>query len=234
MKSISPNHLNCLAGGQRPVFTAADVPSSPLLPPPAINPEAEISSYGPQQGKERLLTGFSKRVVEAFPKCIFSWQMVILGGQILCCSAGIALTVLSGGSAPLLALAGIGLAIAIADVACLIYHHKHNLPMAHDSIGNAVFYIAHCFVNQRKSMDIAKAVSLGGRLALTATVMTHSYWNNTLGIDSHLLEHLSENAYGLMGITRFGMDGMAMLSMQISSPFYRLLAQIMPKQGVRE
>ncbi len=37
--------------------------------------------------------------------------------------------------------AGIGLAIAIADVACLIYHHKHHLPMAHDSIGNAVFIL---------------------------------------------------------------------------------------------
>lgn len=58
-----------------------------------------------------------------------------------------------------LSLAGIGLAIAIADVACLIYHHKHHLPMAHDSIGNAVFYIANCFANQRKSMAIAKAVS---------------------------------------------------------------------------
>ncbi|MDI8993086.1 hypothetical protein MJI20_30130, partial [Salmonella enterica subsp. enterica serovar Anatum] len=42
-------------------------------------------------------------------------------------------------------------------VACLIYHHKHHLPMAHDSIGNAVFYIANCFANQRKSMAIAKA-----------------------------------------------------------------------------
>ncbi|AGS65356.1 hypothetical protein A676_00072 [Salmonella enterica subsp. enterica serovar Enteritidis str. 2010K-0262] len=194
----------------------------------------ESGRIGPQQGKERLLAGLAKRVIECFPKEIFSWQTVILGGQILCCSAGIALTVLSGGGAPLVALAGIGLAIAIADVACLIYHHKHHLPMAHDSIGNAVFYIANCFANQRKSMAIAKAVSLGGRLALTATVMTHSYWSGSLGLQPHLLERLNDITYGLMSFTRFGMDGMAMTGMQVSSPLYRLLAQVTPEQRAPE
>ncbi|EOG2724352.1 pathogenicity island 2 effector protein SseG, partial [Salmonella enterica subsp. enterica serovar Infantis] len=175
MKPVSPN---AQVAGQRPVNAPEESPPCPSLPHPETNMES--GRIGPQQGKERVLAGLAKRVIECFPKEIFSWQTVILGGQILCCSAGIALTVLSGGGAPLVALAGIGLAIAIADVACLIYHHKHHLPMAHDSIGNAVFYIANCFANQRKSMAIAKAVSLGGRLALTATVMTHSYWSGSL------------------------------------------------------
>ncbi|NYL89251.1 pathogenicity island 2 effector protein SseG, partial [Salmonella enterica subsp. enterica serovar Typhimurium] len=68
------------------------------------------------------------------------------------------------------------------------------------------FYIANCFANQRKSMAIAKAVSLGGRLALTATVMTHSYWSGSLGLQPHLLERLNDITYGLMSFTRFGMD----------------------------
>lgn len=136
MKPVSPN---AQVAGQRPVNAPEESPPCPSLPHPETNMES--GRIGPQQGKERLLAGLAKRVIECFPKEIFSWQTVILGGQILCCSAGIALTVLSGGGAPLLALAGIGLAIAIADVACLIYHHKHHLPMAHDSIGNAVFIL---------------------------------------------------------------------------------------------
>ncbi|EKT7565847.1 pathogenicity island 2 effector protein SseG [Salmonella enterica] len=231
MKPVSPNTQ---VGGQLPVHAPADSPPCPSLPHPEANMDKEIGRIGPQQGKERLLTGLAKRVIDVFPKEIFSWQVVILGGQILCCSAGIALSVLSGGGAPLLALAGIGLAIAIADVACLIYHHKHHLPMAHDSIGNAVFYIANCFVNQRKSMAIANAVSLGGRLVLTATVMTHSYWSNSLGLQSHLLESINDITYGLMSFTRFGMDGMAMTGMQVSSPLYRLLAQVTPVKSAPE
>ncbi|MBA3111590.1 pathogenicity island 2 effector protein SseG [Salmonella enterica] len=230
---MKPVSLNAQVGGQLPVYAPADSAPCPLLPHPEAT-GVDIDRIGPQQGKKRLLTGFANRVREIFPKEIFSWQMVILGGQVLCCSAGIALTVLSGGCAPLLALAGVGLAIAVADVACLIYHHKHHLPMAHDSIGNAVFYIANCFVNQRKSMAIAKAVSLGGRLALTATVMTHSYWSGTLGLQSHLLERVNDITYGLMSFTRFGMDGMALTGMQVSSPLYRLLARVTPEQSAPE
>ncbi|EAR1627482.1 pathogenicity island 2 effector protein SseG [Salmonella enterica] len=229
MKPISPN---AQVGGQLPVHAPADSPPCPSLPHPETNMDVEIGRIGPEQGKERLLTGFAKRAIAVFPKEIFNWQMVILGGQVLCCSAGIALTVLSGGGVPLLALAGVGLAIAIADVACLIYHHKHNLPMAHDSIGNAVFYIANCFISQRSSMALAKAVSLGGRVALTATVMTHSYWCSTLGLQSHLLERINDITYGLMRFTRFGMDGMSMTGMQVSSPLYRLLAQVRPEKSV--
>ncbi|ECE6698416.1 pathogenicity island 2 effector protein SseG [Salmonella enterica subsp. houtenae] len=231
---MKPVSLNVHAGGQLPVPAPADSSPCPTLPHPETNMDVESGRIGPQQGKERLLAGFAKRVIAAFPKEIFSWQMVILGGQVLCCSAGIALTVLSGGGVPLLALAGVGLAIAIADVACLICHHRHHLPMAHDSIGNAVFYIANCFVNQRKSMAIAKAVSLGGRVALTATVMTHSYWCSALGLPSHLLERMNDITYGLISFTRFGMDGMSMAGMQVSSPFYRLLAQVNPEKNVPE
>lgn len=68
-------------------------------------------------------------------------------------------------------------------------------------------------------MAIAKAVSLGGRLALTATVMTHSYWSGSLGLQPHLLERLNDITYGLMSFTRFGMDGMAMTGMQVSSHY---------------
>ncbi|HCM2052109.1 TPA: pathogenicity island 2 effector protein SseG, partial [Salmonella enterica subsp. salamae serovar 56:z10:e,n,x] len=110
MKPVSPNTQ---VGGQLPVHAPADSPPCPSLPHPEANMDKEIGRIGPQQGKERLLTGLAKRVIDVFPKEIFSWQVVILGGQILCCSAGIALSVLSGGGAPLLALAGIGLAIAI-------------------------------------------------------------------------------------------------------------------------
>lgn len=83
-------------------------------------------------------------------------------------------------------------------------------------------------------MAIAKAVSLGGRLALTATVMTHSYWSGSLGLQPHLLERLNDITYGLMSFTRFGMDGTAMTGMQVSSPLYRLLAQVTPEQRAPE
>ncbi|EDQ7094929.1 pathogenicity island 2 effector protein SseG, partial [Salmonella enterica subsp. arizonae] len=38
--------------------------------------------------------------------------------------------------------------------------------------------------------------------------------------------------YGLMRFTRFGMDGMSMTGMQVSSPLYRLLAQVRPEKSV--
>ncbi|ECM4415750.1 pathogenicity island 2 effector protein SseG, partial [Salmonella enterica subsp. enterica serovar Senftenberg] len=92
MKPVSPN---AQVAGQRPVNAPEESPPCPSLPHPETNMES--GRVGPQQGNERLLAGLAKRVIECFPKEIFSWQTVILGGQILCCSAGIALTVLSGG-----------------------------------------------------------------------------------------------------------------------------------------
>ncbi|EDF0134796.1 pathogenicity island 2 effector protein SseG, partial [Salmonella enterica subsp. enterica serovar Infantis] len=55
-----------------------------------------------------------------------------------------------------------------------------------------------------------------------------------LGLQPHLLERLNDITYGLMSFTRFGMDGMAMTGMQVSSPLYRLLAQVTPEQRAPE
>lgn len=84
------------------------------------------------------------------PAELFSWQSVVLGGQVVCCGAGIVLVVFSGGSAPLL-LAGFGLAITIADIASLIYHRKHGLPMGQDSIANAVYLISYRFLTRARA-----------------------------------------------------------------------------------
>lgn len=95
-----------------------------------------------------MILSLAKRVIRFFPPVLFSEQAVVFGGHVFCCSAGIALTVLSSGAAPLLVLAGFGLAIATADIACFIYHQKHGLMMENDCIANAVFFIARQFYDE--------------------------------------------------------------------------------------
>lgn len=201
----------------------------PVLPKPQCIEPVPTTISPCEAGQQSMLSSLAKRVINTFPSALFSWQAVILGGQVLCCSAGIVLTVLSGGAAPLLVLAGLGLAIAIADIACLIYHRKHSLPMAHDSIANAVYFIAMHFCNEQRSQDVGSMVSLGSRALLTATVIGQPLMFSSLGLSLPILRPLSNAAYGALAFMRYGAAGCPVTGQQVSVPFFRLLAQLFPR-----
>lgn len=200
----------------------------PTLPAPqhdAANKEAEDAC---RQGQKSMLARLTERAANMIPAGLFSWQSVVLGGQILCCGAGIVLAVFSGGSAPLLLLAGFGLAIAIADIACLIYHRKHGLPMGHDSIANAVYLIAHRFYDASKSQSIAGMVSLGSRALLTATVVGQPFMMTSVGLSLPIFRLVSDAAWGSLAFLRYGAVGCPVTGQQASIPFFRLLDRLFP------
>lgn len=204
----------------------AGVSCRPVLLEPKVCKDKDSDSnehHGVRRGQERLLAGLARRIVQSFPAELFSKEIMVLGGQVLCSSAGIALTVVTGGSVPVLVLATIGLAIAVADVLCLIYHHQHKLPMAHDSIGNLLFLAARRFFNQRQSMDIARAVSFGGRATLTVMTLTHAYWGSALGGANDVFQYTSDIIYGVLAACRYGMNGKSMTGIPFSEPLLRLL-----------
>lgn len=76
-------------------------------------------------------------------------------------------------------------------------------------------------------MVIVKVVFLGGRLVLIVMVMIYLYWSGSLGLQFYLLECFNDIIYGLMSFICFGMDGMVMIGMQVSSLLYCLLVQVM-------
>lgn len=200
----------------------------PVLPAPehdATNKEVEDTC---KQGQESMLAKLTERAVGMIPAELFSWQSVVLGGQTLCCGAGIVLAVFSGGSAPLLLLAGFGLAIAIADIACLVYHRKHGLPMGHDSIANAVYLIAHRFYDLNKSQTIAGMVTLGSRALLTAAVVGQPFMMTSVGLSLPVFRLESNAAWGTLAALRYGAAGCPVTGQQVSVPFFRLLARLFP------
>lgn len=201
----------------------------PTLPRPQCVEPVSTTISPCEAGQKNMLSNLAKRVINTFPSELFSWQAVILGGQVLCCSAGIVLTVLSGGAAPLLVLAGVGLSIAIADIACLIYHRKHSLPMAHDSIANAVYFIAMHFCNEQRSQDVGSMVSLGSRALLTAAVIGQPLMCSSLGLSLPILRPLSNATYGVLAFMRYGAAGCPVTGQQVSVPFFRMLAQLFPR-----
>ena len=201
----------------------------PVLPKPRCIEPVQTSIPPRESGQQSMLSSLAKCVIKAFPSALFSKQAAILGGQVLCCSASIVLTVLSGGTAPLLVLAGLGLAIAIADIACLIYHQKHSLPMAHDSIANAVYFIAMHFYNEQRSQDVGSMVSLGSRALLTAAVIGQPLMCSSLGLSLPILRPLSNATYGALAFMRYGAAGCPVTGQQASVPFFRLLAQLFPR-----
>lgn len=87
--------------------------------------------------------------------------------------AAIAVTVLTGGAgAPLLAFAGVGFAMALADACCALHDWRSKagggsgLPMEGDSIGNAVYAIAkRCKTSDDTAMKVGTYTSLGIRSA---------------------------------------------------------------------
>lgn len=201
----------------------------PDLPPPPDNVSNRGAEATCRHGQKSMLASLSERVISMIPPGLFSWQTVVLGGQVLCCGAGIVLTIFSGGSLPLLLLAGFGLAIAIADVACLIYHQRHGLPAGHDSIANAVYLIAQRFYDESKSQNIAGMVSLGSRALLTATVMGHSFMVTSVGLSMPLFRPLSEATWSTLAFLRYGAAGCPVTGQQASVPFFRLLARLFPR-----
>ncbi|WP_367298359.1 pathogenicity island 2 effector protein SseG [Hafnia alvei] len=200
----------------------------PVLPKPQ-HVEPVQSAISCETGQKSMLASLAKRAISVFPPALFSWQAVVLGGQILCCSAGIVLAVLSGGAAPLLVLAGVGLAIAIADIACLIYHQKHSLPMGHDSIANAVYYIARHFYDEQKCQNVGSMVSLGSRALLTVAVIGQPLVCSSLGLSLPIFRLLNNAAYGALAFMRYGAAGCPVTGQQVSVPFFRLLAHLFPR-----
>ncbi|WP_447783542.1 pathogenicity island 2 effector protein SseG [Enterobacter asburiae] len=200
----------------------------PVLPAPqrdAVNKEAEDTC---KQGQKSMLARLTGRAEGMIPAELFSWQSVVLGGQVFCCGAGIVLAIFSGGSVPLLLLAGFGLAIAIADIACLVYHHKHGLPMGHDSIANAVYLIAHRFYEASKSQNIAEMVSLGSRALLTAAVVGQPFMMTSVGLSLPIFRPVSNTAWGTLAFLRYGAAGCPVTGQRVSVPFFRLLARLFP------
>ncbi|WP_261369252.1 pathogenicity island 2 effector protein SseG [Yersinia mollaretii] len=200
----------------------------PYLPKPQSVEPVQTTTSPCEAGQKRMLSSLAKRAIGVFPSVLFSWQAVVVGGQVLCCSAGIVLTVLSGVPVPLLVLAGLGLAIAIADIACLIYHQKHSLPMAHDSIANAVYFMAKHFYDEQKCQDLGSMVSLGSRALLTVAVIGQSLVCSSLGLSLPILCPLSNTAYSALEFMRYGAAGCPVTGQQVSMPFFRLLAQLFP------
>lgn len=213
---------------QQMVRERVEVLTVPVLPAPhhdAVNKKAEDTC---KLGQKSMLARLTGRATGMIPSELFSWQSVVLGGQVFCCGAGILLAIFGGGSALLLLLAGVGLAIAIADIACLIYHRKHGLPMGHDSIANAVYLIAHRFYDASKSQSIAGMVSPGSRALLTAAVVGQPFMMTSVGLSLPIFRPVSNAAWGTLAFLRFGAEGCPVTGQQVSVPFFRLLALLFP------
>ena len=200
----------------------------PILPVPQRDAVNKVTEATCKQGQKSMLNRLTGRAAGMIPVELFSWQSVVLGGQVFCCGAGIVLAIFSGGSVPLLLLAGFGLAIAIADIACLIYHHKHGLPMGHDSIANAVYLIAHRFYEAKKSQNIAGMVSLGSRALLTAAVVGQPFMMNSVGLSLPIFHLVNNTAWGTLACLRYGAAGCPVTGQRVSVPFFRLLARLFP------
>lgn len=201
----------------------------PVLPEPVHIVPGKETGDTRKQGQHSMIAGLTARVMNMIPAEIFSWQSAVLGGQVLCCGAGVALTIFCGGSVPLLLFAGFGLAIAIADVACLIYHNRHGLPMGHDSIANAVYTIAHRFYEEGKSRTIAETVTFGSRALLTAAVVGAPFMMTSVGLNLPIFKVLNNSAWGALAFFRYGAAGCPVTGQQVSVPFFRLLARLFPE-----
>lgn len=202
--------------------------SVPVLPAPlhdAGHKEAEDTC---RQGQKRMLARLTERAAGIIPAELFSWQSVVLGGQLFCCSAAIMLAVFSTAPVPLLLLAGVGLSIAIADIACLIYQRKHTLPMGHDSIANAVYLIAHRFYDVNKSKNIGEIVSLGSRTLLTAAVVGQPFMMTSAGLSHPHFRLVNNAAWGALEFSRYGAAGCPVRGQRASVPFFRLLGRLFP------
>lgn len=209
----------------REIVEGLTVPDLPAPPHDAVNKEVEDTC---KHGQKSMLARLTERATGMIPSGLFSQQSVVLGGQILCCGAGVVLAVFSCGSAPLLLLAGFGLAIAIADIACLIYHRKHGLPMGHDSIANAVYRIAHRFYDESKSQTIAGMVSLGSRALLTAAVVGQPFMMTSVGLSLPIFRLVNNAAWSTLAFLRYGAAGCPVTGQKVSVPFFRLLARLFP------
>ncbi|WP_155420217.1 hypothetical protein [Burkholderia cepacia] len=103
----------------------------------------------------------------------FMGKALALAASVVGLSAAIAVTALTGGGAPLLAIASVSFCIVLADTCCALYdwHSKKmggsGLPMEDDGIGNAVLNIARRFnVSDEASMKVGTFASTGGRALL--------------------------------------------------------------------
>ncbi|HDF2343657.1 TPA: pathogenicity island 2 effector protein SseG [Morganella morganii] len=200
----------------------------PVLPAPRDDAAHKERKDTCRQGQKRMLARLTERAAGMIPAELFSRQSVVLGGQIFCCSAAIALAVSGGGAVPLLLFAGVGLSIAVADIACLIYHRKHTLPMGHDSIANAVYLIAHRFYDVNKSKNIGEIVSLGSRALLTAAVMGRSFMMTSAGLSHPYFRLVHSAAWGTLKFLRYGAAGCPVTGQQAGAPFFRLLKCLFP------
>lgn len=207
-------------GGDKLPSPELPLPRRAALPPPV--------AFSREAGQQSMLDCLAKRVIRVFPPALFSWQAVVLGGQLLCCGSAIVLAVLCPGTAPLLLLSSIGLAIAVADIACFIKHQKQALPMEHDSIANAVYCIAQRFCDKQKSQHIGSVVSLGARMLLTVASCGLSYVSTSLGLSYPLFRQVYNAAQGSLIFLRYGLQGRSAVGQNASEAFFRLMARLFP------
>ncbi|MFP1926253.1 pathogenicity island 2 effector protein SseG [Lonsdalea quercina] len=201
---------------------------SPVLPLPQRAESSAPGAFSREEGQQSMLASLVKRVIRVFPPALFSWQAIVVGGQLLCCSSAIVLAVLCPGTVPLLLLSSIGLAIAVADIACFIKHQEQALPMEHDSIANAVYCIAQRFCDKQKSQHIGSVVSLGARLLLTVASCGLSYMSTSLGLSYPLFRQVYNAAQGSLIFLRYGQQGQSVVGQNASGAFFRLMARLFP------
>ncbi|MDN6115210.1 MAG: pathogenicity island 2 effector protein SseG, partial [Enterobacterales bacterium] len=76
---------------------------------------------------------------------------------------------------------------------------------------------------------VGSMVSLGSRALLTATVIGQPLMFSSLGLSLPILRPLSNAAYGALAFMRYGAAGCPVTGQQVSVPFFRLLAQLFPR-----
>ncbi len=144
-----------------------------LTPVKAMADEA-LEKAGQAEADAKKM-GIAKAKREVIGKCLAA------AGALLGFCVAIAVTLLSGGAGvPLLALAGVGFAVAGLDAVCAVADHdnklkgKEGLAMGSDAIGNGIhFLLTKAGVSDGRAKDVAKVGSkvLNGGLTI-ATALT--------------------------------------------------------------
>ncbi|ACR68158.1 protein EseG [Edwardsiella ictaluri] len=100
--------------------------------------------------------------------------LVLVAASAVLIAAALITGLTAGAGIPLLALASVGFAIAVGDVACAAYdwHNKKNggegLPMGSDAIGNAIYGLGKtCGASDERARQVATYGSLLARSAIT-------------------------------------------------------------------
>ncbi|WFN95572.1 protein EseG [Edwardsiella ictaluri] len=112
--------------------------------------------------------------VDMAKRSFFTKMIALVAASAVLITAALITGFTAGAGIPLLALASVGFAIAVGDVACAAYdwHNKKNggegLPMGSDAIGNAIYGLGKaCGASDEKARQVATYGSLLARSAIT-------------------------------------------------------------------